>query len=100
MFDLMEIATPELDFKYLKNYKSDRYLFRIFNSKNVNGCAANGILRDEDGIPYAVKCNCGHHTYHPVFNGKNVDWSPEFSIKEKNQNLIQRKIKELWIKEI
>ncbi len=96
----METPTEVTDLKYLKNYNSDRYLFRIFNSKQVNGCAANGILRDEDGIPYAVKCNCGHHMYHPVFNGRSVDWRPEVSIKEKNKNLIQKKIKELWIREV
>lgn len=87
------------DLKFLENFKSDRYLFRVYNSKKVNGCAANRILRTEGGDPYAVKCNCGHNTYHPVVDeGKNVDWNPEFLIKEKNQNLVYKLIKKLWAK--
>jgi hypothetical protein len=100
MFDFMETEVEVSNLKYLENYKSDRYLFRILNSKRINACSANGILRDTDGIAYAIKCNCGHYTYHPVFNGKIVDWSPDISIKEKNKNLVQKKIKELWIKEL
>lgn len=95
----MEKEMTQVERRFLENFQSDRYLFRIFNSKRVNGCAANGILRDEDGFPYAVKCNCGHHSYHPVVDNRTVVWDKEFLIKEKNKNLVQRRIKDLWIKQ-
>ncbi len=106
--------------KYLENFKSDRYLFRMFNDpksrpmapikrdknllrkpKKEKGplfCSANGILRDENKDPYAVHCNCGW--YHPVVYKKfkhGVYWNPEFVIRTKNSTLVKREIEKLWI---
>ena len=97
----MEGEMTQVTKKFLENYKSDRYLFRIFNSTRVGICAANGILRDEESTPYAISCNCGHHSYHPVVNnGSKVVWDPEFLVKEKNKTFIQRMIKDMWIKQL
>lgn len=86
--------------KYAKNYHSDRYLFRLFNQNSPVGHSANGILRCADLTPYAVKCNCGHATYHPLLSHREVDWRPEVVIKEKNKNLIEKRFKQLWIREL
>ncbi len=100
MYDLMEGEMTQVKRKFLENYKSDRYLFRVFNSKRVGDCAANGILRDLDEFPFAVSCNCGRKTYHPVINnGTSVAWDKEFTIKSTNKNLVQRIVKDLWIKQ-
>lgn len=96
----MEKTRTVAEIKFLENLHSDRYLFRIFNGTRVGICAANGILRDKDGVPYAVKCNCGHHSYHPVIDGRRVEWNPEFLIKEKNQSFINKRIKDLWVRQL
>ena len=88
--------------RYLKNYNSDRYLFRIFhnpNTKRPEGCSANKILRHKDGIVYAIHCNCGK--YHPVFvitegsKRHEVGWS--IKIESKDEFSIDKDIKKLWI---
>jgi hypothetical protein len=89
--------------KYFENYKADRYLFRILNNPNnrPEKHAANKILRDENGEPYAVHCNCGW--YHPIFYQRTkhfVLWSPEFIIKTKNSSLVKSEIKKLWVLEL
>ncbi len=102
-FFVDSIVLEEKDLKYINNYKSDRYLFRLFNNKDrrPEGHAANGILRDEEASPYAIHCNCGY--YHPVCfsNSKHeVDWSPSFTVKTKNSNEVKKIIKGIWIRQL
>jgi len=52
------------ELKYIENFNSNRYLFRIYNANRPEGHSANLILRDDEGFPWAVHCNCGKH--HPV----------------------------------
>ncbi len=91
--------------KYAKNYQSDRYLFRLLNADRPEDHSANGIIRGTDMLPVAVKCNCGRATYHPLLNPRRVDWRPEVIIFERNQNLvnadlIEKRLKKLWINEL
>lgn len=106
MFNYLEATTrDEKLIKYLENYMNDRYLFRKFNLKSVLGHSANHILRYPDGSPYAVQCNCGSSTYHRIMKigmGADeiaVDWDPKNTIKEKNSSLVERRIRELLIRD-
>ena len=93
------------EFKYIKNFRSNRYLFRIYNANRPEHHSANKIFRDEEELPYAVHCNCGK--FHPVildidshkdeYNAKRtkIEWLVEDSNLE---NLI-KKVKLMWLKE-
>lgn len=102
----MEAAISNLkEFKYVRNFKSNRYLFRIYNANRPEGHSANGICRDKEEVPNAVHCNCGK--FHPVvldldshrneYNSQRtkVDWSIE---DLKLVDLI-KKVKLMWASE-
>lgn len=95
--------------KYLANFSSNRYLFRIYNAKRPEGHAANDILRNEDATPYAVRCNCGK--FHPVVIDEiyikhnpgskrtKVLWDPEFEITTSKKTEVFKMIRLVWLNE-
>jgi len=76
--------------------EANRLLFNSFNFKRPDGHAASLIVRDEEGVPYAVKCNCKKGVYHPVLrkNGiSSVLWEIEIKMKFTDHGILKDKIK-------
>ena len=58
------------------NVITRRELFRKFNEQQkasgCNKCSANKLYYNNAGELFAIRCNCGRKSYHPVYGDKVV----------------------------
>lgn len=66
----------EIDFAEIKMEDLDFFVIRKFNNKRVKNHSANKIIRNLNGTPIAIRCNCNKKTYHLIV-GENILWDQD-----------------------
>lgn len=90
----------EIDFAECSMQDLDFFVIRKFNNEKCGNHAVNKIIRNVNGDPIAIRCNCNKKTYHLVMGGE-ILWEDKTSPQD-IQRLRQQKIspeKQKWISE-
>lgn len=65
------------------SFLTRRELFRKFNEQQkLSGyekCSANKLYYNNSGELFAIRCNCGEKSYHPVYGDK-VVWGQKIAV--------------------